>query len=362
MNIESAWVEITTRCNLNCQYCYMDANKTDVEFSLTQYSVVIDYLKRNNINQLIISGGEPCLHPLLTTFVELASKNSFDIGVSTNGTLISQPILDCFRKYNVNVQVSIDSMNCVNYELLCGYNKIQNLKTNIEKLVNSGITTSISCTLTDINANQVIDICDFAKSVGISYVHFGPLVKTNRSRIKNINFTKYYATLKKLYFYQLANFYDLRIDLIEELLLPLAVDCCEKKFYCNAMAGCNIQIDSFGNVRQCGLIDSSYAFNIFSCDAQIFPTMLIKPISVDDIGSCSNCEIKNMCVGGCRACAFNHGGDVLAPFPYCQETKKFAKEVLEDYNNGLLVDYLDYLKLMHNITLKNNSIKRLGIY
>ncbi|MBF0107999.1 MAG: heme d1 biosynthesis radical SAM protein NirJ [Magnetococcales bacterium] len=78
------------RCNLSCAHCYAaSANKTfHGELSLREMFQVLDDLKVCNVPALILSGGEPLLHPDLFTIAERARALGFYVGLSSNGTLM----------------------------------------------------------------------------------------------------------------------------------------------------------------------------------------------------------------------------------------------------------------------------------
>jgi len=89
-------LSITNVCNRNCVYCF--AGDTLTEFGKTYMSVetynkALDYLRRSEIKQVRLLGGEPTLHPDFLKFVEKALEMNFDIMLFTNG-LVTKNILD----------------------------------------------------------------------------------------------------------------------------------------------------------------------------------------------------------------------------------------------------------------------------
>jgi radical SAM protein with 4Fe4S-binding SPASM domain len=55
-------VEITTRCNLNCQICYNRGHGI-IDLPFSSIIRLVSFAKRYKIFRLVISGGEACLHP-----------------------------------------------------------------------------------------------------------------------------------------------------------------------------------------------------------------------------------------------------------------------------------------------------------
>lgn len=81
---------ITRRCNLRCGHCYSDSSAKQYpgELSLQQCIDVIDDLADYQVPALVLSGGEPMLHPHFFDLAGYAVARGLRIMVSTNGTRI----------------------------------------------------------------------------------------------------------------------------------------------------------------------------------------------------------------------------------------------------------------------------------
>ncbi|HHB92405.1 MAG TPA: heme d1 biosynthesis radical SAM protein NirJ [Thioploca sp.] len=78
------------RCNLTCKHCYSISADTNFKGELSTYEIftVMDDLKLFRVPVLILSGGEPLLHPDIFEISAHAKAMGFYVGLSTNGTLI----------------------------------------------------------------------------------------------------------------------------------------------------------------------------------------------------------------------------------------------------------------------------------
>lgn len=90
--------EMTSRCNLNCPFCYIRDNSIDKEVSFEEAKKMIDCFVAEGLFEVYLSGGE-CL--LLKDFLKIycyfKEKGVF-VTVFTNGTLITDEVLDCWRR------------------------------------------------------------------------------------------------------------------------------------------------------------------------------------------------------------------------------------------------------------------------
>ena len=58
-----ATLELTYRCNLDCFFCYNDVEKAGKPLSLDQYETLLTDLARMQTMFLMLTGGEPMVHP-----------------------------------------------------------------------------------------------------------------------------------------------------------------------------------------------------------------------------------------------------------------------------------------------------------
>ena len=374
--IETVWLEITSSCNLKCPYCYMDAHDKKNGYTIDQFLIILSFLKSECVNTVIFSGGEPCIHPLLSYFIECTAKANISIGVATNGTCISNDLFDCFRENGVFLQISIDAIRNIEFSKARGRDLVDIVTQNIKRATSYEIPIALSCTLSDINCDNIIEVCNFARENNIYTIHFGTLIPTDRCRKNKLSFSRYFEICSQLYEYQLQHYLDIRIDIIEEIVsLVSGIEHYPNNnsvYSCNAMAGKNLQFDCCGNVRQCGMIEPQYQFNFFSSDhidsskgqnaSDIYN--VIQKISATDIPICRTCRYISICRGGCRACAYQISGDVYGEMPYCHDIQRLIAKISEDYYHGRLDEYINYLKILHKVEgiSDSRSVKKLGIY
>ena len=127
MNIDKVVVKIASRCNINCSYCYMynlgdTSYKMQPKFIAEQTTLnfakkLLAHLRENNSPHafIIIHGGEPLLMDkkdfeiFINCFkIILESEIRLLFTLQTNGILIDEEWIAIFKKYNINVGVSLD--------------------------------------------------------------------------------------------------------------------------------------------------------------------------------------------------------------------------------------------------------------
>jgi radical SAM protein with 4Fe4S-binding SPASM domain len=82
-------VLLTTKCNLNCAYCFAQErlqNSPSRVMSMSDVVKVIDFLKRSNQPIFRAMGGEPTLHPQFASIIEMAFREGMSVDVLSNAT------------------------------------------------------------------------------------------------------------------------------------------------------------------------------------------------------------------------------------------------------------------------------------
>ena len=104
-----AWLELTSKCNQNCLHCFMGKDLNAYEpYSFEDICAFIGTMHRLGISQLILTGGEPTLHPEFKEILEYAALYDINLTLLTNGTTpYIHDFVPVFRKYGVRSKLSI---------------------------------------------------------------------------------------------------------------------------------------------------------------------------------------------------------------------------------------------------------------
>ncbi len=101
------------RCNLTCKHCYSISADTNFkgELSTAEIFTVMDDLKAFGVPVLILSGGEPLLHPDIFAISAQAKAMGFYVGLSSNGTLIDPTNIEKIAAIGYDyVGISLDGL------------------------------------------------------------------------------------------------------------------------------------------------------------------------------------------------------------------------------------------------------------
>lgn len=174
---------ITRTCNLRCVHCYADshAEKYPGELTWDQCCAVIDDLATYKVNALLLSGGEPLLHPQLPQILERATQQGLKVTLSTNGTRITPDYARLFKKLGVAyVGISLDGIGAVHDSFRGVQGAFDGAIRGFRLCKEVGQKTGLRLTLTRNNVQCMEQILDFIEQEDIQRVCFYHLVPTGR--------------------------------------------------------------------------------------------------------------------------------------------------------------------------------------
>lgn len=168
-------LELTPVCNFRCPFCYARVSPEELKRRNIQvmdfegWKRYIDEFAQMNAMILSFTGGECTLHPDFCRLYRYAYEKGFTVNVFTNGSHITDEILEMFSQmppYRVFLTLY---GNCPEtYETVTGNAKFHDLvKANVEKLVARKIDVVLQATLSNDNYRDVEGFYAYADSLGV---------------------------------------------------------------------------------------------------------------------------------------------------------------------------------------------------
>lgn len=309
-------IEITNRCNFACKHCINESGINDMtEMPYDKIIEIIDYMKERGIICLDFSGGEPILHEKFTDIIRYAYNNGMNISVASNGYLINDEIIKLFKNNEVSLRISYDGPNEEIYSLIRGKNKFDIVKSNIIKVVKSGVTTNLVTVLHKDNIKYLNQIINDAKLYGVSKLRLMPYVKTGRGISSNLEMIS-----MNDWKYLIENHKKIGEDSGVELAIDSPLMAITEKVTCPCIVGklCLV-IKANGDTIPCALLNKKVG-NIYNQTIEeIWKNKLFDEINDTTKlkEGCKTCKYKEDCAGGCRGLSYTLKGDYLCKDPYC---------------------------------------------
>ncbi|OGX37850.1 MAG: hypothetical protein A3C53_06360 [Omnitrophica WOR_2 bacterium RIFCSPHIGHO2_02_FULL_68_15] len=176
---------MSRRCNLRCLHCYADSENTAYPDELTtaEARVMLEDLARFQIPALLLSGGEPLMHPQFFDLAGAARGLGLRVTISTNGTLITPSAAERIKALGVTyVGISFDGLEAVNDRFRGVPGAFDKALAGLRNLKQVGQRVGLRFTLTRRNVEALPDLFAFIERERIDRVCFYHLVYAGRGR------------------------------------------------------------------------------------------------------------------------------------------------------------------------------------
>lgn len=161
-------LELTTSCNLKCKHCFYQNSSefiSDCFIKKDEAFRLIDNFKKNNIAKLVLTGGEPTIHPDFIEIAKYAKDKIAKVTLCTNGVIRSERLKKAIINLDFDTYtVSIDSYIEKNHDEFRGRKGA--LKDTLDftnLLLDNKKNLSIHIALHQDNIDHIEEIIDFCK-------------------------------------------------------------------------------------------------------------------------------------------------------------------------------------------------------
>lgn len=269
----SADIEVTSSCNLSCAFCYAKGGESDDFFPVEHIPRVFDELANAGVMTLGLTGGEFFVHRNAMDILAYAVERFPQIGLLTNGTLISKEAVSYIARHSnqIMVGVSVDSVRSEFHDKLRGKQgaHARAIKA-IRNLSEHGVNVRLSSVICEGNKWEIADLAEFAKTLGAATFCFSFVEEAGRG-------VEFNATKKIMPTESYGRFV---VDVVKEYgdYMPFVRrrDLRENRVNCGAGTG-RIVIGADGYVRPCLMLGKTKKFgNVLQqslCDILASPAM-----------------------------------------------------------------------------------------
>lgn len=309
---------VTDCCNLECDYCYLRKKSAEKKNKKLSVQIAIKSINRileayRTIHHVNFFGGEPLLNVRL--IIEICAYFRFlkeremiavlpDFGITTNGTILNNEIIDLLDKNSMQITISIDGPMMIHDKLRRdkqGRATFPRIDNNIRKLIRNGFTPEFECTYTMQHYKEKITINDlldfFHKEYNCSVLHVPIVVASDFDP----NYIPPQISREVLYNsidYSIANLFN-GINKTTSFIYRL-INCLSTQTpvhsYCPAI-GSSLAINTNGSIYPCGMLSEDAFllgdFNGFNKHSH----ELLKPVDPFPNDECSSCWAQGVCFG-----------------------------------------------------------------
>lgn len=307
------------KCNLACSYCYEtdmreagNYGPKDYDFTRMQDGLLAE-LGAEQGGSWTLHGGEPLLMPIddIERMWAWGHERGHDLGVQTNGSLITDRHIELAKRYGVHIGVSIDGpgeMNDLRWQGTRQKTREATAKSEsaIERLREAGVGTSVIVVLHQLN--MAPSRRDAFKAwirhlddIGVGGVRFHPMELDAKAKDSAPSVGEYVS-----FYRDMRTFMDtlprLRIDLIQDIRRLQSGDDDSTTCTWNACDPYTTAavhgVDGQGNRTNCGRTQKDGVMAP-KADRAGFERYVALYQTPQEFGGCQGCRFFSMCKGQC---------------------------------------------------------------
>lgn len=336
-------IELLPLCNMKCDMCYVRLSKKEMEakgriHSAKEWLEIGKQMKDAGVLFLLLTGGEPLLHPEFKEIYLGLKKMGMILTINTNGTLIDEEWV-AFFKENLprRINITLYGTNNETYQRLCHYpNGFDKVIKAIQLLKANHIDVRIGGSITKLNVKDLDDLLVLQKQLDIPVRCDTYMMPATRERDMPYNMQVRLDPLQAAK----ARVQVLKIEMGEQLfqeyidksifevehILPS-----EGKHHMHCHAGsCSFTINWQGEMRPC-VIMTEPAMSVFDHSFwQAWQYIHQETRKIILCQECNSCNKRTLC-RTCAACALLETGSYEGKPEYmCQYAEETYRLLLEE--------------------------------
>lgn len=320
----TAFVEVLYACNLFCTYCYIGNNKNHIQPVVPSFEKIRDslqHLRKAGVEEIVLLGGEPTLHPKFKEICQLVDELGFPYrGIVTNGTQFTESLVNDLKNKRFWVDISFRGPDAASFDATAGKSgAFQKAFDAAILLSNAGMQTGIEFDCIPENYREIYATIDMLVKAGvrIKQLQLHRIIPEGNA---DGGMDKFQLSLDQwqLVFEQAARIRDeFQMSVVFEDGFPL---CLVDSKYWNLLTPCPcgltlVTVSPNGDVRYCPCHPEAIGNLSNSSLESLWEDNLAGYRDISRLPSaCRECDLVDVCRGGCSASGhteMNKGTDVF---------------------------------------------------
>ncbi|MBI2916716.1 MAG: TIGR04053 family radical SAM/SPASM domain-containing protein [Chloroflexi bacterium] len=186
-----AFWEITRACQLSCRHCRARAQRqrNPLELSTEEGIGIIDQITAMGCPLLVITGGDPMMHPDLPHFIEHALAKGLRVSLAPSATpLVTRQTLQTAKDAGLaRISVSVDGSTAAPHDAFRGTRgSFRRSMEIINDALAVGLSFQVNTTVSHYNRDDLDSLAGLVKGFGVTMWDLFFLVPTGRGRAEDM--------------------------------------------------------------------------------------------------------------------------------------------------------------------------------
>lgn len=195
-------LDITHRCNLECNICEIRKDKPVDEFTTEEVKTLIDQAIEWGVKEFVLSGGEPFVREDIFEILDFVKEKNYRLGILTNGILLTKDFIKRLLPYLISDTLSLTvSLDALTPEI---HDDIRGRKGSFEKTFfclqtlselkanHPNINFNVISIILNENLEELLNLAQTLKSLNVNSIQFQPLLANNLAMKERSSGVKYW--------------------------------------------------------------------------------------------------------------------------------------------------------------------------
>lgn len=165
----AAYLELTYACNWRCVFCYNPRHHDLRRLRLGEWIPVLDDLRALGALTVVLTGGEPLVHPDFLAIARAVRERAFALKLFTNGSLVDEPTAAAIAELlPLAVELSLHGATAATHDATTARpGSFTALWQAIDRLRRHGVPLALKTPLTCLNEGELEALLALARDAGL---------------------------------------------------------------------------------------------------------------------------------------------------------------------------------------------------
>lgn len=341
-------LDLTVACNMRCTYCFKEKWNEHMEDHVAFDALVWLLYASGPAEELTVNliGGEPLLRfPLIQRIVPFGKRRAWQMGktmhfgVTTNCTLVTEKVVDFWRKWGMGFHTSIDGTPDIqdrNRPLRSGQGSARLVEQAVPEILAYRPNTTARCTVVPESAASLTKTYRYFRSLGYTSIAFTPASPDRWTGESNAIFAAQLQEIGDLLIEEFRQGRSVDVTGISATL-SILTEGQRPSYMCGAGRG-SVLVDIHGDLWPCHrwnkAAESSWRIgSIYEQFNDLSRASLDRSHTDQLQADCAECDANRCCRGGCPAENLEVTGNPFRPHAntceHVRATVRVARRVHE---------------------------------
>jgi uncharacterized protein len=357
MTITAIDLDLTVKCNLDCDYCFKEKSNEDMSLKTAQDAICWLIFASTDARRIVVNfiGGEPLMRfGMIKKLVPFAKRRAFQhgkfihFGITTNGTIMSKKIIDFWREWGIGFHTSIDGCPAVHdrhRHFPDGRPSSSLLEQNIPRILALRPNTTARATVLPDTVKYLLESFEYLLNMGYKNFAFvpGSFPLWDRPSVDEFHKQFNLVSLRTMELFRKGVF--IKLKFFDEGCKTLAKGGKTRSgmYACGAGRGM-VLIDVNGDIWPChrwskkreagwrlgSIYEPYFNYNARGC--------INAPKTDEQLDGCKNCKGLFICAGGCPAENLEDTGKIHDRHPLACRLMVSLAELIINFHDTLLAE------------------------